>query len=209
MTNRMKPLLATYHANRPAIDKITSQRIDASGEYEQMCKQLDGPEFVRKWRSAEMRILPDQKTAWLIGHHILCAQQEILQPTVTLLNDPFMKKAQSEPYPRSHRCKIIRELPEALLNRLEPVFSQNALFDPTQKFKKQFDAWQKSLVSQLDEADRNTARGNGYQTRRYAVYREIFDAVLPQIQAWFDELVALLAEAGHVCHRMPKDTSSH
>lgn len=209
MTTRVKPLLAMYGANRGAINKIATARLDESGEYDQMCKQLSGPEFVRKWRTTEMRIVPDQKTAWLIGHHILCAQQEILQPTVTLLNEPFRKKAQPEPYPRSDRCKIIRELPEALLNRLQPVFSQTALFDPAQDFKKQFDAWQKSLVSQLDEAERGIVKGKGYQTRRYAAYREIFDAVLPQIEAWFDAMVALLAEAGYVDHRMPNDTSGH
>jgi hypothetical protein len=80
---------------------------------------------------------------------------------------------------------------------------QSALFDPAQKFKKQFDAWQKTLVSQLGEADRNTARGNGYQTRRFEVYREIFAREFPAIEAWFDELNTLIvaapnAEASHI-----------
>ena len=112
MTNRLKPLLATYHANQRSIDKIASQRIETSGEYERMCRQLGGPEFVRQRRTAEMRIVPDQSTAWLIGHHILCAQ-EILLRAVTLLNEPLMGKAQYELYTPSHRCTVIRKLTEA------------------------------------------------------------------------------------------------
>ena len=92
---------------------------------------------------------------------------------------------------------------------MEPVFSQSALLDPFEDLKKEFDAWQKSLVAKLCEAERGIAKGNGAQTRRYVVYREIFDATLPWIEAWFEELIALLREAGHVCHRMPKDTPNH
>lgn len=197
MTNRLKPLLAFYNLNRTSINKIASERIEASGEYERMCKQFDGPEFVRKWRTAEMRIVPAQRAAHIIGHHVLCTQKEILQPTVTLLNAPFIKKAQSEPYPSRHRCGLIRELPEALLNRLQPVFSQSALFDPAQKFKNQFEAWQKSLVLQLDQAKQGIKGGKVYQTRPFDAYQSILDATHPVIKAWFDELIALLAEAGH------------
>jgi hypothetical protein len=57
MTNRLKPLLATYYGSAHSIEKIAFERIEASAEYERMCKQLDGPEFVRKWRTAEMRIV--------------------------------------------------------------------------------------------------------------------------------------------------------
>jgi hypothetical protein len=209
MTNRLKPLLTTYYGNTHSIENISTQRIEASGEYDRMCKQLDGPEFVRKWRTAEMRIVPDQRTAYIIGHHILCAQQEILQPRVELIDQPFASKGQSDLYPRSHRCKLIRELPEDLLGRLQPVFSKSALFDPPQKFQKEFNAWQKSIVSQLDRAERNIERGPGYQTRRFDAYREIFYDNYPVIRAWFDELVALLAEAGYVDHRMPKGAISH
>lgn len=194
MKNRMKPLLATYDANRSTIDKIASDRIEASGEHERMCKQLDGPEFTKAWRNAEMRIVPDQKTASLICHHVARAQ-EILRRTVTHLDEPFMQKAQSEPYPRSHRCKIIRELPETLLSRLQPVFSQSALFDPAQEFKKQFDGWRKSLVSQLDQAERNIEKGKGYQIRRFEAYREIFAREYPVIEAWFDGIIKLLISA--------------
>lgn len=196
MTNRLKPLLATYHANRAPIEKIATQRINSSGEYARMCKQLDGPEFTRKWRSAEMRIVPDQRSAHIIGHHVLRAQ-EILQDTVIYLDETRSQKLQPLPCPPSRRCRIIRELPETLLNRLEPIFSQSALFDPDQEFKKQFDTWQKSLVSQLDRAEHGIKKGKGSQTLRYAAYRRIFDDAHPVIKAWFDEFVALLAEAGH------------
>lgn len=196
MANRLKPLLATYYANSAPIKKIASQRIKSSGEHGRMCKQLAGPKFARKWRSAEMSIVPDQRTAHIIGHHVLRAQ-EILQATVTYLNEPRAQKLQPVPCPPNRRCKIIRELPKTLLQRLESVFSGSALFDPDQVFKKQFDTWQKSLVSQLDLAEEGIKKGKGSQTFRYAAYREIFDAVLPVIEAWFDEFVSLLAEAGH------------
>lgn len=161
-----------------------------------MCKQLAGPELARTWRRAEMRIVPDQRTAHIIGHHVLRAQ-EILQNVITYLDEPRTQKLQPVPCPPSRRCSVIRKLPETLLERLEPVFSQSALFDPAGKFKMQFDAWQKSLVSQLDRAEHGIEKGKGSQTLRYVAYREIFDAVLPVIEAWFDEFVALLAEAGH------------
>lgn len=45
MTNRMKPLLATYHANRKLLEKIATQRIASSGEYARMSEQLDGREL--------------------------------------------------------------------------------------------------------------------------------------------------------------------
>lgn len=197
MINRLKPLLAMYTANRSTIDKISTQLIEASGEYERMCRQLDGAEFNKEWRTAEMQIVPDQRTAWLIKHHVLRAQEEILQPTVTLLNEPFMKKAQYEPYPRSHRCKVIRELPETLLIRLQPVFSQTHLFDPPGKFKKQFDVWHKSYIVQLDQAERTIPKGKGYQTRRYPAYQEVFKNEYQAIKAWFDDLIALIAAAGY------------
>lgn len=196
MTSRLKPLLATYYANSAPIDKIASRRIKLSGEYEQMCKKLEGPRFAQKWRTAEMGIVPAQRTALNIGHHILRAQ-EILHATVTYLDGPSAQKIQPVPCPPSRRCRIIRELPKTLLQRLDSVFSESALFDPDQEFKKQFDTWQKSLVSQLDLAEEGIGKGKGSQNLRYAAYREIFDAVLPVIEAWFDEFVALLAEAGH------------
>jgi hypothetical protein len=80
----------------------------------------------------------------------------------------------------------MRELPEALLNRLEPVFSQSALFDPAQHFKRQFDAWQKSLVLQLEQAERHIKRGKEYQARRFAAYQKIFNIQHQIIKGWFE-----------------------
>ena len=92
MANRIKPLLATYHANQKAISSIADARIKSTGVYEKLCKQLDGSEFVRESRKSELAIVPDQLTAWIIGHHIRCAE-EILQNTTDSLNSDDMQYA--------------------------------------------------------------------------------------------------------------------
>ena len=79
-----------------------------------------------------------------------------------------------EMYPPHDRCKIIRNFPESLLNRLEPVFSQSALFDPEQKFQNQFNVWHKSYVWQLDQAELYAEKGKEYQTYLAGAYIEVF-----------------------------------
>jgi hypothetical protein len=189
----MNPLLATYAANQDAIDKIAARRLAASGEYERMCKQLDGAEFTKAWRRREMELVPDQRTAYIITHHMRQAE-ELLTNRLDQIEAPFEKKAQDEPYPHRDRCRNIRNLPGHLLNRLEPVFSQSALFDPARKFEKQFDTWHKSYVSQLDQAEQNIRKGKGYQTRRCDAYRQIFAREYLVIKAWFDEMATLVGK---------------
>lgn len=189
MTNRMKHLLAMYDANRGPIDKIASASIEKSNAYEKLCKQrITGRDFTRKWRTAEMSLGPDPYAARLIYHHVSRAAEE-LAPFAEQLKQPFEKDWLRDPYPRRARCKNMRNLPESLLDRLEPVFSQNALFDPTKYFQIRFDTWHEIYVRHLNEVDTRVKKGKGIQDRRYREYETVFSRHQPVLDKWFEKIM--------------------
>lgn len=190
MTNRLKPLLAFYAANRGSISRMASARMKASTEYAQIWNLTTGPGYAQRLRTAEMALGPDQNTARLISHHVRIAA-EILAPFAEQLEQPFEKDWLSDPYPRRQRCKNIRNLPEHLLGRLAPVFSQNALFDPAGNFEKRFDAWHQSYTGQLNQVDKMLKKGKGSLDRRYVAYKAVFLAERPSIDAWFEKMLEL------------------
>lgn len=196
MRNRMKPLLATYYVNIGAVGEISSDRIKSSGIYEQM-RKLEGREFARKWRSAEMQIALDQQTARLIGHHIFLGKER-LNTLLKPIEQELAKKGEFEMYPYKTRSSFVRKLPENLLDRLQPVFEQSNLFDPELEFQKRFDEWRKSYISQLDTAKTETKKGPGYEKRLFNGYKAILHRQLPVLEALFGDLVELLAEAGYL-----------
>jgi hypothetical protein len=183
MTNQMQTLLAA------------SKYIAISSG----CKRPVKYQTDREIRTAELRPMPDSEKPGIIAHHILRAEDEILIPHRKLMDDLITNALMGENRlreicPPQARCEIIRNFPESLLNRLGPVFSQSALFDPKRKFKKQFDAWHKSFVWQLAQAERYTEKGSEYQSRLAGAYTEVFYASYPAIKELVEELKTLIGE---------------
>ena len=184
MTNQMQTIFTA------------SKRIAASNG----CKRALKYQTDREIRTAELRTMPDSEKPRIIVHHILRAEDEILMPHKKLMEDLITDALMGENllreiYPPQDRCEIIRNFPESLLNRLGPVFSQSALFDPERKFKKQFDDWHKLFVWQLDQAERYTEKGSDYQTRLAGAYIAVFYENYLVIEEWFEELNLLFTEA--------------
>ena len=196
MTNRMKHLLAMYNANRGPISTIASARIDESGSYEKLFKQrLTGRDFARKKRAAEMSLGTDQSAARLIVHHTKVAAEN-LAAFPEQLEDPFLTQ--------QHRCKNIRNLPEHLLDRLQPVFSRNDLFDTEGNFQMRFYTWHQSYIGQLDQANAVTGSGKGRYSRLLAAYQAVFSAEQPIVEDLISELIALMTPPSQSVHQNSK-----
>lgn len=118
-----------------------------------------------------------------------------MQRMAAHLEQPLAESEQYELCSKQQRCKNTRKLPDALLNRLLPVFSQSALFDPAGKFKMEFDAWHESYVTQLNQGECSIKRGKGYYDRRFTANRRAFWGEYHTIKSWFDQMIVLLTKA--------------
>jgi len=187
MEKRMERLLGMYQANPAVISTIAHRRIEASSEYDRVWKLPTGPGYARRLRTAEIILVSDQYAAFLIDHHVSRAAEK-LAAFVEQLKQPFEKDWLCDPYPRRQRCENMRNLPENLLDRLEPVFSQSALFDPTKYFQIRFDTWHEIYIRHLNEADKNVKKGKGIQDRLYREYETVFSRHQPVLDKWFEKM---------------------
>lgn len=186
MQRKLRQLLK-LNAAEPGIGRIANQRMDAALEANaERLKRLSGNELARAIRKITLTPVPDPKAAWLIRHHIREARRSLDAHIVTV-TAPMKGRDAILAGPSHHRIKVVRQIPDWLRNRLDPVFARGDLWDPDGEYHRRFDAWEADMLANLPP-------GKTPGKTWWPYHRDAFLAHLPVLEDWFAEVLDLFGE---------------
>lgn len=169
----------------PAIHSVSCQRFyDALEEEDHELRQMwrrQPQKAVIRQRTTEMNASLDPHAVWLCAHHTRQAR-EVLQSIDSMVN------ASMDEYDRTifgngqHRTKVLRDLPDRLRTRLDPVLKTESPF-PSKLFEARFNEWADAFLADMPERSRKNRFPEAYHA--YHVHRGTLIGLLDEMLELF------------------------